>query len=112
MKNAMLGALGAICLLAIAGPWWQAEDEVFAQSKRHDYATALGLLALRSPGGNGKELLTVIDPSTRVVAVYHIDGHSGEIALRSVRNLTWDLQMLEFNGLNPLPQEIRSLLEQ
>ena len=30
----------------------------------------------------------------------------------SVRNIHWDLQMMEFNGVNPLPREIRLQLEQ
>jgi hypothetical protein len=46
------------------------------------------------------------------MSVYHIDRQTGEIALRSVRNVAWDLQMEEFNGVSPSPREIRSLLEQ
>jgi hypothetical protein len=45
--------------------------------------------------------------------VYQVDPRSGAIALKSVRNIHWDLQMDEFNsGGNPSPKEIRSLLEQ
>jgi len=44
-----------------------------------------------------------------VLAVYHVDKATGEIALRSVRNITWDLQMVEFNSGKPLPQDIRNL---
>jgi hypothetical protein len=29
-----------------------------------------------------------------------------------VRNIHWDLQMMEFNGTRPLPDEVRSILEQ
>jgi hypothetical protein len=54
----------------------------------------------------------VIDAKLRVMGVYQIDGTSGEIALKSVRNFSWDLQMTEFNAASPLPREIRSLLEQ
>jgi hypothetical protein len=43
------------------------------------------------------------------MAVYHVDRASGEIILRSVRNLTWDLQMMEFNSGEPLPQDIRDM---
>lgn len=58
---------------------------------------------------NGQPLtVTVIDPRQRVMGVYHVDRATGEIVLRSVRNLTWDLQMVEFNSGNPLPQDIRS----
>jgi hypothetical protein len=61
---------------------------------------------------NGQPLiLTVVDPRQRAVAVYHVDRSTGEIALKSVRNLTWDLQMVQFNSGNPLPQDIRNGLQ-
>ena len=46
------------------------------------------------------------------MAVYHIDTVSGEIVLKSVRNIHYDLKMMEFNGTSPLPGEIRAILEQ
>jgi hypothetical protein len=36
----------------------------------------------------------------------------GDITLKSVRNIHWDLQMVEFNTEAPLPREIRSMLDQ
>ena len=63
-------------------------------------------------GSEGQSpLLTVVDPTTHVMAVYQIDGTSGEITLRGVRNFHYDLQMDEFNGVSPTPREIRSLLQ-
>ena len=61
--------------------------------------------------GDTRQQLTVIDPQVHVVSVYHIELATGEISLKSVRNIHWDLQMSEFDGVNPLPREIRSLLE-
>jgi hypothetical protein len=55
--------------------------------------------------------VTVIDPKQRVMAVYHVDRGSGMITPKSVRNFTWDLQMIEFNSGNPLPQDIRNGLK-
>jgi hypothetical protein len=46
------------------------------------------------------------------MSVYHIEPKSGEIVLRAVRNVTWDMEMTVFNGTTPLPQEIRSQLQQ
>jgi hypothetical protein len=58
---------------------------------------------------NGQPLiLTVVDPRERALAIYHVDRGTGEITLKSVRNLTWDLQMVQFNSGNPLPQDIRN----
>ncbi|MEQ8790284.1 MAG: hypothetical protein RIC55_28570 [Pirellulaceae bacterium] len=70
------------------------------------------LIALSHDLGEGRQQVTVIDPKMRVMAVYHVDPTSGEITLKSVRNIHWDLQMEEFNGVNPSPRDIRALLEQ
>jgi hypothetical protein len=70
------------------------------------------LIALSHDLGDGRQQVTVIDPKARVMAVYHVERTSGEIALKSVRNVHWDLQMEEFNGVSPAPRDIRSLLEQ
>ena len=61
---------------------------------------------------DGTQQLCVVDPRQRVVAIYHIDPLKGGIALRSVRNIYWDLRINHFNGTTPLPEEIRSLIEQ
>ncbi len=70
------------------------------------------LITSVSPAGENRQLVTMIDPRTRVMAVYLIDGVSGEVSLKSVRAFQWDLQLAEFNGTSPLPREIRSLVEQ
>jgi hypothetical protein len=57
------------------------------------------------------QVVTVIDTRQRVMAVYHVDRNSGQITPKSVRNFTWDLQMIEFNSGDPLPQDIRSGLQ-
>lgn len=54
------------------------------------------------------QVVTVVDSRERVMSVYHVDRASGQITLKSVRNITWDLQMVEFNSGDPLPQDIRS----
>ena len=55
--------------------------------------------------------LTVIDPRSRVMSVYHVELESGAITLKSVRNISWDLLLREFNAVNPLPGEIRALMD-
>jgi hypothetical protein len=55
--------------------------------------------------------VTVIDPRQRVMAVYHVDRGSGEITPKSIRNITWDLQMIEYNSGKPQPQDIRNGLK-
>jgi len=69
------------------------------------------LIVMSSPLAEGQQL-TVIDPATRVVCIYHVSAKTGEISLKSIRNISWDLRMTQFNAVNPLPEEIRSLVEQ
>ena len=57
------------------------------------------------------QIVTVIDPRQHVLAVYHVDRSTGQIMLKSIRNITWDLQMIEYNSGDPLPQDIRSGLQ-
>jgi hypothetical protein len=73
--------------------------------------SANGLLAFSTTLAEDRQQITIIDAATKVVSVYHIEPKSGEIILRSVRNVTWDMEMTVFNGTSPLPQEIRSQLQ-
>ena len=63
------------------------------------------------PGGDKYQQLLVVDPRLRVASVYHVETATGVIALRSVRQIHWDLQLAEYNGVNPLPREIRLMLD-
>ncbi len=69
------------------------------------------LIALSSDASESHQQVTLIDTKTHVMSVYHIDRRTGEIALKSVRNVQWDLRMEEFNGVSPSPREIRTLLQ-
>src|SRR5687768_10972502 len=64
-----------------------------------DKATPSGqLMALSAELPDGRQQITLIDPRTRVMSVYQIDRASGEISLKSVRSVHWDLLMDEFNS--------------
>lgn len=69
------------------------------------------LITQMIPAAENRQLMTVIDPRTQVLSVYHIHVNTGEVELKSVRSLRYDLQIEEFNGTSPLPREIRSMLE-
>ncbi|GAB6165736.1 hypothetical protein JCM19992_17360 [Thermostilla marina] len=71
-------------------------------------AAADGLIALSVEAGPHAQQITVIHPQREVMAVYHVDTTTGQIALRSVRSLRWDLLMTEFNAVNPTPRELES----
>lgn len=71
-----------------------------------------GLTTHVLPADGGAQALVVVDPVQKVLAVYHVDRVTGEVTLCSVRNISWDLQMPEYNGVKPLPQDIRNMREE
>jgi hypothetical protein len=75
-------------------------------------ANGTELIVVPTALGEKGQMLTIVDPRQRALSVYHIDLVTGKIALKSVRNIQWDLQVTSFNNEIPLPLEIRSGLDQ
>jgi hypothetical protein len=69
------------------------------------------LVAIAGAVVEQQQMLLVMDPQRQTIASYQVDAHTGQIALRSVRDLRWDLQMDYFNGTEPSPEKIQALLE-
>jgi hypothetical protein len=95
-------------LLVLAGAW-----SADAQQPLADAGLALGsrqLVTHFEPQTNGPTVLTVVEPQTHVVAVYHISRDSGKVKLMSVRNFDVDLRMDDYNNDGLLPEEIRKML--
>ena len=82
---------------------------IFAERMAPPPASGEGLITMAIPLGEHKQQITVIDPHTRTMAVYHVDG---EITLKSVRNIHYDLQMFDFNGTKPSSREVRAMVDQ
>ncbi len=118
MGRTILGFLAGIGLvtagIAVAGP---RENVYGPRDTPADAppAAAAGtelIVVSTSVGEKGLLLLTVVDPRRRAIGVYHVEKATGKVALKSVRDIQWDLQITDLNNENPLPGEIRSLLEQ
>jgi len=77
-----------------------------------DQAPASGLWISAVSLEDGRQLLMVVDPAVRTAAVYHVEATTGAIALKSTRNLTWDLLVGEFNTGEPRPAAVRRMVEQ
>lgn len=112
MRSVVFGAAIAAALVIATLSIGTPGGEALAQRANASHSGAGNLVTLSTPVGDKFQQLTVIDPDLRVLSVYHIELASGEVSLKSVRNIHWDLQMTEFNGKSPLPREIRTLLEQ
>jgi hypothetical protein len=112
MRQTMLGAL-AMAGLVIAATAVRSfcEPASAATASLSPSAASGDLIAHVTAAEGGQQFVTVIDPRTRVMAVYHVDRTDGKITPKSVRNITWDLQMIEYNSGEPLPQDIRSGLQ-
>ena len=102
----------AACALALAADFPQVLAQRTAPPERTPPADQL--LALPYETADGRQQVTIVDPRTRVIAVYSVDKVNGSLALRSVRNVHWDLLMEEYNTTHgsPTPREIRALAEQ
>lgn len=61
---------------------------------------------------SGANQIVLVDSAKRVMAVYVIAPDTGIIQLKSVRNLGADFQLEEFNGSDPSPAKVRSILNQ
>jgi hypothetical protein len=110
MRRSLLGVLvgSFLVLLATADPGSSEQTPAGPQQFALP-ARAPSLITHVTAAEGQPQVVTVIDADERVMAVYHVDRTTGEITLKSVRNMTWDLQMLEFNSGEPLPQEIREM---
>jgi hypothetical protein len=110
----VLGALAGLGLVIATFGALGRPSAVFAQGGAPSHPSGVGseLIVIPATVNEKMQLLTVIDPKLRVMSVYHVELETGKIALRGVRNINWDLQMIYLNNDPPLPQEIRALLEQ
>jgi len=117
MGRTILGTLLGMGLVMAAVAAAEPRGDIYAQrgtpaNTAPAAAAGTELIVVSTSLGEKGLMLTVVDPRRRVIGVYHIETATGKIALKSVRDIQWDLQITDLNNENPLPQEIRSLLEQ
>jgi hypothetical protein len=109
----LLVGCGICCALLVGLADAQAPRSAsFERPVQDRTASSPDLLALSHDGGDGRQQITIVDPRQKVMAVYHVDRATGALALKSVRNLQWDLQIEDYNSTSPAPRDIRVLKEQ
>jgi hypothetical protein len=114
MKKAGLGLIVGSGLLLIALAFFGQAGNVLAQRVGPEFSPGANgdLTVLPAASVDKGQLVTVVDQRQRVMCVYRIDTGTGKIALKSVRNLNWDLQVTYYNNEPPLPQEIKTMSQQ
>lgn len=102
--------IGIVILAVLA--WGMIPLPQAARSQTTQMGSANGSMEVVSTTlPSGEQQIVVIDTEKKVLAVYHVEPTQGKVQLRSVRQLAWDLQMEQFNGLSPLPSELRQMRE-
>jgi len=112
MKTVMLGLLiGTGLVMAAAGATPGGNDDYSRRPVPVNFPQARAdgdLITLSTVVGDKFQQLVVVDPKSHVMSVYHVELGTGAIHLRCVRNIHWDLQMMDFNGTAPSPREIQA----
>ncbi len=111
MRGMVAGMVVGGLLVGAFTVWWSEWPTAQAQVERPGKGQSGELIGFVVVGETSP-FVAVVDPQTRVLGVYEIHPTTGAISLRSVRNLSWDLQLEEFNTGSPNPKEIRALIGQ
>ena len=99
----------ACAALAAGSRWVWAQRAAFPPPAQ---GSASSLWIHATPIDDRQQLLLVVDPQLRNAAVYHVDGPTGSLVLKSTRNITWDLMVGDFNAQEPKPAALRRMLDQ
>jgi hypothetical protein len=111
MKKTILGfVVGVGLMFALFGEFGPRND-LFAQRVQPSSTPGGDLVVIPFTSDKG-HLLAIVETKLHTMSIYRIDAATGKIALKSARNIHWDLQLTEFNNEAPLPQDIKALLEQ
>lgn len=111
MRSAVWGSFVGAGLIIALGVCWNSIEPVHAAGNHAGMAASGELITYTSEIDDHRQQLTVIDPVMKVMTVYHVAKDTGEISLKSARNIRWDLQLEEFNSASPRPREIKVALD-
>jgi hypothetical protein len=103
--------VGLAAVLAVAAVAWSADAQQAGIGAYPAAAGARELITYFLPVEGKATTLALVDPASRHIAVYHVSRETGEIQLKSIRDIAGDLQLDYFNCGGPLPEEIRNGLK-
>lgn len=103
-----VGAVAGALIVLGAALWGAGEMASPPRQAAGPIVPSSGWIAFSSTTERVQQLV-IADPVNQVLAVYHVDLASGRIALKSVRQVKFDLLMTEFNTDAPSPREVESV---
>ena len=112
--------ISTLCVLAVVTASgllaWSADAQMVPSSRvASSGAGSAGLITHVHEAEGRPTSVIVIDPQRRVMGVYHVIHETGEIQLKSIRNLAGDLQLRAYNsggkGGGLTPDEIQEMLD-
>jgi hypothetical protein len=113
MKATVFGLFGGAVFAFVF--WSVAGSGLPAAAQQSVYRPSGELIALSemvNDAGVQIQQITVVDPHARTMSVYHVNGKTSAITLKSARNISHDLDpMLEYNAADPLPKALQGMLQ-
>jgi hypothetical protein len=106
-----LGSVALAAVVAVLAMAWSAGAQQAPAGVGFGSGSSQELITHFLPSEGKPTALTVVDPTSRRIAVYHVARDTGQIELKSVRNIGADLGMDYWNSGGPLPEEIRQGLQ-
>lgn len=109
-KSVWYAAVLAGVAVVVAG-WQAGTDKAVAGQLVSPTGASAGLITHVISIADQPTRVIAVDPVQKRIAVYFVSLQSGEIQLKSVRNILGDLAMQEFNSGDPSPLDIEKLLK-
>ncbi len=124
MKRFGESMLLAVVIMSLSMLFSAVRDQVFAQNSLTGIAQnpmpvvvkaapeptgyIVDFVSFVDPNNQAKQMraITVVDPVSKRICVYHEDLSEGTVKLCSVRRIQGDLQIEEFNPTKPTPRQV------
>lgn len=110
MRDTFVGMVLGVGLTTFAFVGWQTQPTAHGQTTQDVVnRNADNTVVMTVPTEAGQRVI-VFDKTSYSLAAYDIDTLGGRIALRSVRQVQWDMGLEDFNSLPPKPAEVRAMM--
>ena len=103
-----------LALLTVTASWLLIEagrGGTAAQGQPTASESPGALIALTGPIAQDAHGLFLIDPKTRTMCVYRYLANTNKLQLLAARNVSYDLQLDDYNNAAKTPREIREVVE-